>query len=148
MADSKRHSSARKPAARVRSARKAALGLPPEFPLFPHKSGRWAKKVRGKRHYFGRVVDNPKGEAALAVWLEQKDELLAGRTPRGTVGGLTLRDLCNKFLTNKRTDVDLGRLSPRTFVEYSRATDVIVDTFGRNRLVLELRPDDFELLWP
>jgi hypothetical protein len=54
----------------------------PDFPLFPHAAGYWAKKVRGKRHYFGKVATDPKGEAALDLWLDQKHDLLAGRTLR------------------------------------------------------------------
>ncbi len=99
-----------------------------DFPLFPHATGRWAKKVRGKLRYFGKTADDPKGEAALTLWLTQRDDLLAGRTPRDKLGGLTLRDLCNKFL------------------DYSRTTDLLIDTFGRDRLVTDLRPDDFEVL--
>ena len=42
----------------------------PDFPLFPHATGRWAKKVRQRLCYFGKVADDPKGERALALWLD------------------------------------------------------------------------------
>ena len=39
----------------------------PGFPLEPHPSGRWCKKVRGRFCYFGRIAADPKGESALTV---------------------------------------------------------------------------------
>ena len=44
----------------------------PDFPLFPHKTGRWAKKVRGRFAYFGKVANDPMGERAIHLWLEQR----------------------------------------------------------------------------
>jgi Ni,Fe-hydrogenase III small subunit len=38
--------------------------------------------------------------------LEQRDDLQAGRTPRVPGDGLTDRDLCNRFLTQKKSLVD------------------------------------------
>ena len=62
----------------------------PNFPLFPHATGRWAKKIRGKLHYFGKVADDPEGVAAESKYLDQRDDLQAGRKPRDTRGGLTV----------------------------------------------------------
>ena len=52
----------------------------PDFPLFPHARGYWAKKVRGQLRYFGKIAGDPKGEIAVNLWLDQKDALLAGQS--------------------------------------------------------------------
>ena len=54
----------------------------PNFPIFPHVSGGWAKRIRGKFHYFGKTADDPNGKAALERWLAEKDNLLAGQSRR------------------------------------------------------------------
>src|SRR5262245_50551886 len=112
----------------------------PEFPLFAHNTRRWAKKILGKTHYFG-PWDDP--QAALNKYLDQRDDLHAGRTPRQQ-GGFTVADLCNRFMTSKKNKLDKGELNPRTFLECYRACEHIVKTFGRDQLVESLRPDDFE----
>lgn len=115
----------------------------PDFPLFPHATGRWAKKIRGKFHYFGKWED-PDG--ALQKYVEQRDDLQAGRTPRTQNGGLTVREACNQFLDSKRHLVDTCELSPRTWDDYHRVCLTVRDVLGRNRVVSDLRPPDFEKL--
>jgi integrase len=113
----------------------------PEFPLFPHATRRWAKKIRGKLHYFGPWRDP---DAALQKYLDQKDDLHAGRTPRVQGDGLTVRDLLNRFLTSKQRMVDSGEMANRSFLDYHRTAELIKAEFGLTRLIDDLAADDFE----
>src|SRR5262245_37193426 len=115
----------------------------PDFPLFPHNNGQWCKKIRGRLHYFGPWND-PDG--ALAKYLEQKDALHAGRTPRPDPSSVSVKDVCNAFLNHKKDKQDAGELSPRTWAKYKEVTDLLVSRFGKARLVADLRPDDFAAL--
>lgn len=115
----------------------------PEFPLTPHRNGTWCKKIRGKLHYFGAWEDP---DAALARYLEQKDDLHAGRSPRPDVAASTVKDVCNAFLNHKQDKVNAGELSPRTWAKYKDACDLVVSQLGKGRLVSDLRPDDFTRL--
>src|ERR1017187_4092945 len=87
----------------------------PEFPLFPHATGPWAKKIRGKLVYFG-PWDDPDG--ALAKYLEQKTDLHAGRKPRPDADVLTVKELANAFLNHKTTTMVTGELSIHTWNDY------------------------------
>jgi integrase len=127
--------------------KKLPVGKPPkpyaDFPLFPHATRRWAKKIRGKLHYFGPWED---WEAALALYQKQAPDLHAGRTPREDVHGLTVRDLVNRFLTTKRHLVDTHELVERSWQDYHLACGRVLDALGKDRLVTDLGPDDFESL--
>jgi hypothetical protein len=109
-----------------------------EFPLFAHANRQWAKKVRGRLHYFGSW-DYP--DAALHKWLDEKDDLLAGRTPREkTQDGVTLKVIFDRFR------FESGELSPRTLKDYVAVCQFIADTLGKDRLATDIQPDDFAKL--
>src|SRR5260370_23736907 len=106
-----------------------------DFPLFPHATGRWAKKIRGKMHYFGPWSDP---NSALTKYLEQKDSLHAGRKPRPDPDALTVKDLANSFLNHKRALLNAGELGSRTWAEYKETCDLLVTAFGKTRLASDL----------
>jgi integrase len=111
-----------------------------DFPLFAHAAGVWAKKIRGKLHYFG-PWDDPAG--ALARYEEQAEALHTGRTPKPDPAVATVKDVANNFLNARQARVDAGELSPRTWDNYKRTCDDMVQHFGKTRPVDDLRPADF-----
>ena len=125
----------------------------PAFPLTVHASGKWQKKIRGTIHYFGNWarrengklvrVDGDGWKEALESYKVQADDLHAGRTPRVASGEFTTTELCNHFLSAKMRQLQSGELSPRSFYEYRKATDLIIQTFGKRRHVCDLTANDF-----
>ena len=120
----------------------------PDFPLFPHATRRWAKKVRGRLRYFGKVTDasDHGARAALEKWLAEKDALLAGRVPRPQTDSLTIKEGINTFLSAKRQLVDSGELVERTWTDYHATCGRLLSVIDGDRPVDDLRPRDFETL--
>jgi hypothetical protein len=110
-----------------------------KFPLHLLATGRWAKKIRGRRHYFG--VDRDK---ALAEYVRVRADLEGGmlHSPKGE-DALTVFDLVNNFLHARRADVESDGLSTRRWDEYKATTETIVAELGRDRTAVNLTPDDF-----
>jgi integrase len=113
------------------------------FPLFAHSVGQWAKKVRGKTHYFGVWADPT---AAEAKWNAEKEDLLAGRTPRTAADGKTMAELTGRFMTAKQRKLDAGEIKQRTWDELYATCERLVTSFGKTRLAIDLAADDFERL--
>lgn len=115
----------------------------PNFPLFPHAARVWAKKIGGKPHYFGKW-DDPDG--ALAKYNVQKEALHAGRKPREDAEGYPVKMLCNQFLHAKESLVNSGELTRRSWEDYEAACGLVIERFGKSRLVSDLDPEDFAAL--
>lgn len=114
-----------------------------DFPLYPHAVGKWCKTIRGKTFYFGTWADP---EGALQEYLAVKDDLHAGRTPKGKAGP-DVRDACNSFMSAKRVAMDAGQLSPRSFTGYDATCRFVLAELGANRSVNDLGPGDFQKLY-
>ena len=108
----------------------------PDFPLYAHASGKWAKTIRERAYYFGSWADP---EGALDEYLDDVDDLQAGRTPttrqgRAGQGMITIGQLCNEFLRHCRAKIESDEMIERTLVDYIRTTDRIVRVFRKGRL--------------
>lgn len=116
----------------------------PGFPLYPHRSGYWAKKIRGKTHYFGRL--DAGHESAEALYERQREDLHAGREPRDSDDRLTVKGLCDSYLAAGETRVANGEIQKVSWDDSFHTAKLIADFFGRTRPVDTLRVLDFEEL--
>ncbi len=121
----------------------------PEFPLFAHGNGQWAKKIKGKQWCFG-VWNQP--DAALRKYLDELDEIQAGRDPRKTnavqvsSNELTVYDLTNLFLERQESRVAAGDVSQRHFSDCFKSCKTLNAHFGKFMRAASLRAADFKNL--
>lgn len=120
-----------------------------EYPLFAHQNGQWAKKIKGKQWFFGVWADP---DAALRKYLDEVDEIQAGRDPRraGVVqvssDQLTVYDMCNLFLERQQVRAKAGEVSNRHFTDCLKTANMVIDHFGRFMRASALRAADFKAL--
>jgi len=86
-----------------------------DFPLTVHPSGQWSKRIYGKVYYFGRLDDR---DAALQLWLKERDYLLAGIQPPTHNSGITVDKLLEKHLSDVDARISAGKLAGRTRRDY------------------------------
>jgi integrase len=115
--------------------------------------GRWANVKSGQLVPVGnKDAVRASGYAAEDEYKRQLPYLVEGRTPPPQPDAPddesvpTLANICNAFLRSKRAAMFTDELSPRTYRDYERTTDLLIDHFGRERRVDDLRPDDFQKL--
>ncbi|MEZ6115476.1 MAG: site-specific integrase [Pirellulaceae bacterium] len=131
----------------VNSGRSVRTTLPakpsPDFPLTPHRSGKWCKKHKGRLYYFGRW-DDP--DEAKAEYEHCWPYIVSGKPIPPNLDRLTLEDFCNLFLEAKDANVESGELSARSFRDYRATCKRLVEYMGRKHVVADLKPADFQTL--
>jgi integrase len=110
-----------------------------DFPLFAHRSGQWAKKIRGNTIYFGTWA-NP--EKALKEYMRTKEALYLGM--QKPVAGLSVADVVNSFLTAKQQQLDSGELSARSFRDLRASCKKFVAHFGKTTPIEQIPPSAFD----
>ena len=92
----------------------------PEYPLFAAKNGQWRKDIwssrlrRAEQFYFGSWEDDPRGERALAEYMNARDAIANG-TYRAKIatqqGGYSIRQLAKEYLAARYQDMQAGKLT-------------------------------------
>lgn len=115
----------------------------PDFPLYAHKIGRWAKKICGRTHFLGR---GGIGKRPYAYTWQRGKTWRPARRPRrqpGVSDALTVQEMVARFLRAPALDVESRALDGRTWKEYESFGERMIRVFGGRASVQDLGLDDF-----
>lgn len=121
--------------------------------VFAHRNGQWAKKIKGKLHYLGKINDPA---TALTVGLDLIRQLADGDTPIKTAPAsevaqdeiVTIDEVCNRFYEDKQQEhlTDRG-IKVKTLRAYrDQATNVcrfLKQVMRGNKPVSSITPNHF-----
>jgi len=136
---------------------------PDWFPIFPHASGCWAKKIKGKLFTFGGWKSDPSGEQALVEFNRQREYVekhgrkLPGDLPpvvrdltqeeqERVWPGLTVRWLVTGYMHLADNLVDKGDMSHQHRNDMAAICREIKKQIGPDARVADLKPTHFEKL--
>lgn len=125
----------------------------PDYPLTPHKSGRWRKIFRGRAYWFG-PLDDPYGSLKRFnhAWPYIKEGKrvppMPGEKPEAEQGDSVnrLEDTLNAFLEHRAGKVRTGELGQRMLADYAGTARLILKAIEGWRDVDDLTADDFDRL--
>lgn len=106
----------------------------PDFPLFAHAGGTWAKKIGGRHVHFGPWDDWRGAEVAYRKYVR------TGEIERGADGGITVADLANRYLQALADKHAAGEFGAVTFGDYDAVVRAFVAAVGGHHHVADLRP--------
>lgn len=109
----------------------------PDFPLFAHASGKWAKKISGKLEYFGKWED-PVGALAEFRRAYGDNDAVPQRKSH-----LCLYDALNEFLIAKEDAHLAEALSRESFRDYKSTCRSLINHFGDDKPADSFEPSDF-----
>lgn len=115
----------------------------PDYPLFSHASGKWAKKINGTIRYFGSWKNPPPGDADGSAHALAEYERFLSQRQSSIVPSVTIEYALNSFLNAKLSAVRSGKIEERTYLEHQRTCSRFAKFLGKQRDVMSLQPDDF-----
>ncbi len=120
----------------------------PEYPLFPHASGQWAKKIKGSIRYFGLWSDHI---SALNLYESEKVAWEAGVNPRTLTlmsyisnKGLSLDDGVNIFLDYCDKNQEKGKITKRSYNDYVASAKLLFTVMPRTVTIDSMVPMHWE----
>jgi integrase len=118
----------------------------PDFPLYPHRNGQWAKTICTKECYFGSWKTGTWQEA-YEKFKQDAPSLFAGNVPEPRYDCATIGDMVNRFLHFAKLKVQSGRLRSRTWTEYEGYGKMLIEVIGRDFPLSAVGPATFEHIY-